>query len=366
MPKRRLNHSIAACFGIALTSLSFSEPIVAQTSDDEIRNRVIPADPTLVGQTTQWQVCNQTSYVLRTASAFMRGASMKAKGWEEILPGSCITHTTPISGPRFLFAESIDAHKGGIREWKGTTGLCVDHDADFTSDAIEDCRLTNRFERDYFAVRPGEPVTTLVEPAEYGRERAVVAGQQRLLQDLGYEISSIDGIAGRRTSSLLRRFRSDNDLPSSLSGERLLQAMISVARREAEGSGLELCNGSDVSIWTAIATREDGRWRSRGWWRARPEECVQPLNMPLPGTDAHFFALQDDGEGGDLWMRSVSTRPAQFCIAESKFDAIGNEMCADQGYSVANFRPVSTDENYARIRLTNADFSEVTPGGLRR
>ena len=327
---------------------------------------MIPADATLVGATSEWQVCNETSFVLRTASAFMRGASMKAKGWEEILPGSCITHITPASGPRFLFAESIDAHKGGIREWKGTTALCVDNEADFIADAIADCRLMSQVKRNYLAVRPGEPVTTLVEPADYGRQKAVIAGQQRLLQDAGYEISRIDGIAGRRTASLLRRFRSDNDLPSSLSGEPLLSAMVDVARRALKETGLEICNGSNATIWAAVATKEDGRWRSRGWWRANPEECVQPLNAPLRGTEAHFFALQDDGEDGDLWMRTVSTRPAQFCIAESRFDAIGNEMCADQGYTVANFREVQTEENFARVRLTDADFSEVTPGGLRR
>lgn len=351
---------------LGFLTLALCTPAWAQQDDEAPANRTLPADPNLIGPTAEWQVCNETSFVLRTASAFMRGASLKAKGWDDILPGACITHITPASGPRFLFAESIDAHKGGIREWKGQTGLCVDPDSDFSADAVADCRLLNQVERDYLAVRPGEPLTKLVEPADYGRQKALIAGQQRLLQDAGYEISRIDGIAGRRTSSLLRRFRSDNDLPSSLSGEALLRAMVDVARKAAKESGLELCNGSSATIWTAIATRDEGRWRSRGWWRAAPDECVQPLNLPLPGTQAHFFALQDDGADGDLWMRTVSTRPAQFCIAESRFDAIGNEMCADQGYTVANFRPVETEETFARIRLTDADFSEVTPGGLRR
>ena len=365
MPERFLRKAMTAIMAVSLIGLSLNGLAFAQTSDD-LPNRTIDADPTLVGPTAEWKVCNETSYVLRTASAFVRGTSMKAQGWEEILPGACITHITPASGPRFLFAETIDAHKGGVREWKGTTPLCVDQAADFVADAIEDCRLTNRMQRGFFAVRPNEPVTKLVEPAEYGPRKAVIAAQQRLLQDAGYEISRIDGIAGRRTSRLLRSFRTDHDLASSLTGEPLLRAMIDVAREEGANTGLELCNGSTVSIWTAVATKEEGRWRSRGWWRARPEECVRPLDMPLPGTDAHFFALQDDGEGGDLWMRTVSTRPAQFCIAESQFDAIGNEMCADQGYSVANFRAVATEDNFVRIRLTDADFSEVTPGGLRR
>jgi uncharacterized membrane protein len=350
----------ALCIATALTGQAFAQSLPP--------TRTVPADPTLAGQTTEWQVCNETSYVVRTASAFMRGAGLSAKGWEMVLPGSCIALTTPQNGPRFLYAESIDAHQGEAREWKGTTPLCVDGDADFTSEATQDCRLANRVERDYFAVRPGEPVTTLTEPSDYGRNKALVAAQQRLLRDAGYSVSRIDGITGRRTSRLLRDFRRDKDLPASLTGEPLLLALIEAARTAQSNTGLEVCNDGSADIWTAVALREDdGGWRSRGWWRARPDQCTRPLNIPLDGAEVHIFALQDDGEGGDLWMRSVSTTPpAQFCIAESQFDALGNEMCADQGYSVASFRPVEAEDSRARVRLTDSDFAAQQPGGLRR
>ncbi|MEM7730214.1 MAG: DUF1036 domain-containing protein [Pseudomonadota bacterium] len=363
--RRRLGDRIAtALFALALVPATLPvAPAAAQTGTPD---RVVPADPTLVGQTTRWRICNETSYVLRTASAFMRGAGMAAKGWDEILPGACIRLTTPASGPRFLYAQSIDAHRGGVREWKGTTPLCVDEAADFASEATQDCRLANRTERDYFAVRPGEPVTRLVEPSDYGRDKAVVAAQQRLLRDAGYDVSRIDGIAGRRTSRLLRNFRRDNGLEASVTGEPLMRALIEAARIVQARAGLEVCNRSSATVWTAIALREDGRWRSRGWWKAQPEECTQPLDVPLSGTDVHLFALQDDGEGGDLWMRTVSTTPAQFCIAESEFDALGRDMCVDQGYSVASFRPVAADGARASVRLTDADFAEQRPGGLRR
>lgn len=326
----------------------------------------IPADPTLVGQTTEWQVCNETSYVLRTASAFLRGAGMAAKGWNEVMPGACITLTTPVSGPRFLFAESIDAHQGGVREWKGTTPLCVDETADFTSSATEDCRLANRTERNFFAVRPGEPVTTLVEPSEFGRKKSAIAAQQRLLRDAGYAITRIDGLPGRKTSRLLRAFRKDNDLAATVTDEPLMRALITAAQTAQDAVGLEVCNQSSAAIWAAVATREDGKWRSRGWWRAAPEECTRPLDIPLPGTEAHVFAVQEGEDGSDKRLRTVATTPAQFCIAESKFDALGNDMCIEQGYAVASFRPVPTEDSGARMRLTDADFSEQTPGGLRR
>lgn len=323
-------------------------------------------DPTLVGQTTDWRICNETSYAVRTASAFLRGGGMAAKGWDEILPGACITITTPVSGPRFLFAESIDAHHGGVREWKGTTPLCVSDDEDFQSSATEDCRLSNKSERDFFAVRPGEPETTLVEPAEFGREKSIVAAQQRLLRDAGYDITRIDGLTGRKTSRLLRTFRKDAGLAATVTGEPLTRALIQAARTAKAGVGLEVCNSSTATIWAAVAVQEDGRWRSRGWWQAAPDACTRPIDVALPGTEAHVYALQESEDGPDKRLRTVATTPAQFCIAESVFDAIGNDQCLEQGYVLASFRPIPTEDPGTRIRFTDADFAAQSPGGLRR
>lgn len=355
------NFARARCLGVFVLSMTLAMSAAAQDAATRI-----DADPTLVGQTTDWQVCNETSYVLRTASAFLRGAGMTAKGWNEIMPGACIIITTPLNGPRFLFAESNDAHQGGVREWKGSTPLCVDENVDFTSPATEDCRMANKIPRNFFAVRPGEPVTTLVEPSEFGRTKSVIAAQQRLLRDAGYAITRIDGLPGRKTSRLLRTFRKDNDLAATVTDEPLMRALIVAAQAAQDAVGLEVCNQSSAPIWTAVATREEGRWRSRGWWRAAPEECTRPLDVPLPGTDAHVFAIQEGEDGKDKRLRTVATTPAQFCIAESKFDALGNDMCTEQGYAVASFRPVPTEDKGTRMRLSDADFSEQTPGGLRR
>lgn len=352
-------------FLICLALCISGTPTFAQSSD-EATTQIIPPDPTLVGQTRDWQICNHTSYAIRTASAFVRGARMAARGWDEILPGSCLSLTTPVSGPRFLFAESLDIHRGGIREWKGTTSLCVEEDTDFTSDATEDCRLANRTQRDYFAVRPGEPVTTLVEAADYNRERAIIAGQQRLLRDAGYDITRIDGLSGRKTARLLRAFRSDAGLDSSVTGEPLLRALMNAAAAARDAVGLDVCNQSSATIWTAIATRDRGQWRSRGWWKAVPGECTRPLDVSLPGLDAHLFAIQEAGEAPDNRLVARAPVPAQFCIAESKFDALGNELCLEKGYTVASFRPVPSEESGVRLRLTDADFAAPLPGGLRR
>ena len=341
----------------ALAALALAVPAHAQDAQP---------DPTLLGPTTPWQICNETSYVVRTASAYLRGGRMAAKGWTEILPGACTTEITPVDSPRFLFAESSDVHQGGVREWKGETPLCADTD-DFTSDATEDCRLANRQTRDYFAVRPGEPVTTLVEPAGYTRKKAVIAATQRLLRDAGFEVSRVDGLTGRRTSGQLRTFRKQAELPANTEGEPLLRALMAAARTAKQSVGLEVCNESTRPIFAAVATKTDGDWRSRGWWRAEPGECTRPLDTPLPGTDAHVFALQaGEGDAPDRRLRTVSDNPAQFCIAESRFDALGNEYCADKGYGIGSFRAVPTETPGARMRLSDGDFSDPAPLGLRR
>jgi len=348
--------------GVAILSVLLCLPGMASAQ----QVTPIPVDPTLVGATAQWQVCNETSYVLRTASAFLRGSGVAAKGWDEVLPGACIVITTPASGPRFLFAESIAAHQGGVREWKGTTPLCVDEAADFTASATEDCTETERAVRNFFAVRPGEPVTTLIEPSEFGTKKSVVAGQQRLLRDSGYAITRIDGLPGRKTARLLRAFRKDQGLDADIDETSLMRALIATAADAEAAVGLDVCNQSSGAVWAAIATREDGRWRSRGWWQADPGDCIRPIDEPLIERDVHLYAVQETEGGADKRLRTVATVPAQFCIAESKFDALGNDMCIEQGYAVASFRPVSADDKAARVRLTDADFAEQTPGGLRR
>ena len=343
---------------LTLSAALIGTPALAQ---DDAAISVAPSN------TVAWDVCNETSFVLRKASAFIRDGRMTAQGWQELLPGSCQTLETPRGSPRFLYAESLDVHQGGIREWKGDTPLCVNHETGFSVDATQDCDAEDGLRsRAYFAVRPDEPVTTLLEPSDYGPAKAVIAAQQRLLRDAGYDMSRIDGMAGRRTSRMLRTFRNDVGLDSSADVPTVLQALLDAARAYKATVGLEVCNDSSAPVWTAVATRDGTSWRSRGWWKAEPGACTRPIDSPLPGTDAHVFALQEAPDGSDLKLQTTAVAPAQFCIAESRFDAPGETLCVERGYAVASFRPVPTEDPGARMRLTDADFAAPLPGGLRR
>ena len=310
---------------------------------------------------------------------------MTPKGWDRVQPGQCQSYNAPINTPRYVFAESDPVHQGGIREWRGNVPLCVT-DKDFTADATQSCQLQNMTTQSYLSVDPAEARTTLIEADEFG-ESAVIAGIQRLLKDNGLDITRIDGLSGRRTAQTIAAFKKTAELETNISDSELIDALALGAAEKASEIGVEFCNNSSARIWTAIATRNDGAWTSRGWWGLRQGQCLRPFTQSLQGTEAHFYALQEDLEEAqvttaqgnteaqkpddaetkpDKRLRSVSAQPSQFCVGEAKFTALGREYCAEAGYAVANFRPLPTDKDGTKITLTDQDFAAPSPDGLRR
>lgn len=319
--------------------------------------------------TNNWDVCNETSFVLRFAAGYIRTDKMQAAGWTQLQPGGCVTLTPPKDSPRFLFAESLPIHRGGIREWKGSFELCAT-EGDFVSEATDKCSLKNMDTRNYFAVKPSERRTALIESGDFG-VNAETAGLQRLLQDSGYKITRVDGLSGRRTLRTITSAKSDLELDKSATNQELISALIPKAEETRKTIGLDICNDGTARMFSAIAIQQDGNWTSRGWWPVEVGACIKPYDSSLIGTQAHVFALQEsqpiDGEPQpDRRLRSEVVTPAPFCIAESRFAALGREKCLEQGYVAVDFRPVTDDVDVQVIRLTDADFVEGGGDGLRR
>lgn len=345
--------------GMILTGAVLGNSAVAQDNPQ-------PATPQL------WQVCNETSYVLRLAIASPVAGKMTPRGWTRIRPGECETPDGTVGIQRFIYAESVAAHRGGIREWKGKTPLCVG-EAEFTADATKDCADQGMESRNYIAVSPDDPVTSFVEAREYGG-KAADAGIQRLLRDNGYQISRIDGLAGRRTQRTLSSFLKDHELAQNLTRSQQIDALEAAALENVKKIGLTLCNKSDERIWSAIGLRRKGLWESRGWWSIEPEDCLQVHKDSLSTSDLHFYALQEDTPADpenepprpDKKLTSVAIEPAIFCIAEARFSALGRENCTDQGYHAAIFRILPTDREGMTVNLTDADFTAASAVILRR
>lgn len=350
---------------ILTLALSLGVPMSAAAQQTELRSSpAVPSAP--------WEICNETSYILRLATAYIRDGKISPKGWDRARPGECVKQMVPVSSPRYIFAESDPVHQGGIREWAGKVPLCVSSE-DFMADATKSCQLQNLESRNYLAVDPADPRTTFIEPDNFGKN-AVTAGLQRLLKDSGYKITRVDGLPGRRTMKTISTFKKDKKLDKAVMDNELIDALAEAAAAKQKEVGLEVCNKSSGTIWTAVATRDDGDWKSRGWWTVEEGACLRMLTKTLQGTDAHFYALAEniiEGENGretgpDKRLRSVATTPAQFCVAEAKFSALGREYCAEAGYAVANFRPIPTDNDGIRVTLTDQDFAVPNAVGLRQ
>lgn len=346
------------------SALMVAVPIVYGSSVAQTSETVLDTGP------TKWEVCNETSFSLRIAYAKLVNEKPAARGWQRLRAGSCLTTDIDNGQTKFLYAKSSKAHRGGIREWKGTISICTS-ETDFQADPTVGCALQDMKERAYMPVASDEAVTTLVEIDNF-KTKAAAAGIQRLLQDNGYDISRVDGLVGRRTSRTLSRFLKDNEVPSSAGVEEQLDALEKAAEAKVQTVGLTLCNRSSNSLWTAIGLRRKGNWESRGWWKLDANNCKQVYTESLSAADLSFYATQDGAraeDGGklpDRAMRSVAATPTQFCVSESKFSVLGRENCTDFGYKAANFRVVPADKDGLTIDLTDADFAEPSTSGLRQ
>ncbi|NNE57496.1 MAG: DUF1036 domain-containing protein [Hellea sp.] len=358
MNKAKLILTVASALAIGLSAQ-------AQTDTDLLAETTVTA-----AQTPAWQVCNETSFSLRLATATTIEGKIQPKGWDKVHAGQCIGIKAQPGTPRFLYAESSPAHRGGVREWKGQMALCTS-DEDFKADPNIGCALQDMHMRAYLSVDPGEAITTLVEIEDFGNN-AATAGIQRLLKDNGYDITRVDGVAGRRTSRTLNEFLKSRGLASTISTEEQLAALETAAMEGIKDVGLTLCNKSSNSVWAAIGRRRKGNWESRGWWSIEPEGCGQVFTETLISNDVSYYALQEgvldeDGKrGADRLIRSVSTQPTQFCVSDSRFSVIGRENCGDMGYKPANFRPLPIDKEGVVIELTDADFAHGSVTGLRQ
>ena len=354
-----MKSSIAAIIAVLL-SVNTASLAAAQTP---VETETFPQN--------QWNICNETSYVLRVASATLVDGKMTPRGWERARPGACLTKTPPAGTDRYVYAESEKFHTGRIREWKGSVKLCV-ADKDFKADASMSCKLQDLDTRPYLKVDPKEKTTTFIEPDNF-EDKADTAGLQRLLQDNGYRISRIDGITGRRTMRTLDTFLKDKEITGTLTTGEKFDALIKGAVDVQASIGLTLCNRSTQPIWSAIAFQRDGEWESRGWWPIDAGACERPFSSALENTNAHFFALQEqpipEGEDTapkDKLLRTIATKPRQFCVAEGVFSSIGDEYCADRGYTPVSFRPLPTEGKGTTVNLTDADFVLPSATGLRR
>lgn len=296
----------------------------------------------------QVRMCNETSYVLHAAAAFRQGVASKTEGWFVLMPGSCETalEEMPEGARAFVYAHSARAHAGSGLVFDGSERFCIgDRASRFTIEGRRECRRRDYMEADFapVAIGAGRPQVDFTERADYGRRRARMAGVQRMLTDLGYDIGEIDGFGGERTREATSAFKLRYRIDGNPTGEKLLRQLHNTANQVGGERGLILCNKTDHLVWAATGKVRDFGFESQGWLRVDAGACKQAVNNDL--TERFYFyyaeAVTEKGqpvmEGG---RQKIWTGDFALCAKPTRFQIIGNNDCADRGFDELLFRKV--------------------------
>jgi len=183
-----------------------------------------------------YQLCNRTSYALDGAIAFQDGTVWQSRGWVRMLPGAC---AVALAGPvahreYFVFARSIEVHQGRTQYFSGNERFCT-ADGSFEIEGRDQCATRGYDANEFLPVQttPGPDwVTTFSEPGDHSAEQAQIAGAQRLLQDNGFKLSRIDGVAARNTTRAVEAYqRSSGIVADGQIDTPLIEQLIESARR---------------------------------------------------------------------------------------------------------------------------------------
>ena len=293
----------------------------------------------------EFELCNQTSYILRSAVAFREKGQYNTKGWWSLFPGECKTviKSTLKQNQYYAYAEAAPEHKAGLNSFEGNREFCID-EGDFETIGNEDCTAQSLRAANFVEVKVDKSeqwTTAFTETAEFDLEHARIAGIQRLLTDLGYDPGMIDGFYGRKSRDAVIKFRVSEGKPASnLISDDLLVDLSNALKRDTAKFGFDLCNRSQMVVWTAMGfLSENNDWLSRGWWKVEPGACVKPIRAPLQRDEYYIYAATSELEQEIELTKSE----LNLCIADVKFEILGKDNCELRGYRSVAFEKVHTD-----------------------
>ena len=310
----------------------------------------------------QIKLCNETSYVLNVATAFQSTAAARSQGWQSVLPGQCntVSKTMPRKAPAFVYAHSDRSHAGEGLIFSGNERFCIVPETppktplenfsagnSFALDGRRECRRRGYVEADFAPIRGTalNRTVTFTEKRNYGRQRAAIAGIQRLLSDLGYQLGTVDGFGGARTREAVKAYRTRYAISEKLTNGAVLGAMIKTARQKASARGLLLCNRTPHLVWAATGVIKGDTFESRGWLRILPKQCGQAINQNLDDRYYFYYAEAVDANGKPITTggrRKLWGGNVDMCIKDTKFLIEGNQSCQAHGYETAGFQQIDT------------------------
>ncbi|MBX3495087.1 MAG: DUF1036 domain-containing protein [Parvibaculum sp.] len=297
-----------------------------------------------------YQLCNRTSYVLDGAISFQEGEDWKSRGWVRLAPGECgVALAGPIAGEDYyVFARSIEVHQGPTQYFSGNERFCT-ADGSFEIEGRDQCAARGYDANEFLPVRtePGDDwVTTFSEASDHTAEQAQIAGAQRLLQDNGFKLARIDGIAARNTTRAVEAYqRSVGIAADGRIDTQLIERLIESAGEEQAKSGLDLCNKTAYLIWSAIGYNTLEGEMSSGWIRIEPGKCRKAIKGKLTEREYFVYAeMADDpqaparsGEEQSVWSGDM-----RFCTKPTRFEIRGRERCTARGFDERGFMRIVT------------------------
>lgn len=309
------------------------------------------------------QVCNETSFILEAAVAYPEGGQVTAEGWVRLRPGECQAAGPDAGTPRFVYARSSTAHRGGQREWQGLEPFCVaPDDAEFVVEAEQNCEAAGLVTKFFKPVEPEAESTTFVEQADYG-ERARLAGLQRLAGDAGDPVS-LDRISDRAATRAAETVLANEGGLRPDGDAAWIDWLETIAAGKREAEGVTVCNEAGALIWTAHGRRNGDSWTSRGWWSVEPGECAKIYGEPLTGEGEYYLYA---GLSGDEEDQMLTAATEIFCLAPTRFAISGRETCTDRGYMDGRFLQLAPGGRAGlSVTLTEEDFGPGGMGPLRR
>lgn len=288
--------------------------------------------------------CNHSSFYILSAVAYVENKEWRSRGWIPLRPGECrvVMKKDMSTSTVFTYAEGHQGHRGEIRTWEGRIQFCTGTDR-FDISGRENCRERGYEVRQFARLDKNERARDWTmefrEMRAYSLERALIAGVQRLLFDVGYNAGQIDGYLGRRTALSMRAFQSRSGMevdgrPSFELIDKLLERAAAIQTQ----SGYWLCNKTELELWAAIGFSRAKAWTSRGWWKVPAGQCVKPVKDRL---DTRFFYTYAEAER-ENGERIIWGGDHPLCTADVVFEIEGNEECASRGYEKTGFQRQDT------------------------
>ncbi len=296
------------------------------------------------------RLCNETSYVLQVAAATRQGVASKTEGWFNINPGDCkeALSDMPDDAQAFVYGKSDPAHAGDGLVFDGSERFCVAAENQvFSVEGRRNCRRRGYVEADFAPVADGRGrrLVTFTEKNDYGRRRARMAGMQRLLSDLQYDIGTVDGYGGERTREAESAYKLRFGVNSGLKGNELTRKLIQTVRNEADERGLIICNRTQYLVWAASGQLRQDDFQSTGWLPIPATQCAQVINSNL--TDRFYFyyaeAVHEDGRPvREAGRARVWAGDKALCIKPTRFAITGDENCLARGFESRGFVQIDT------------------------